>query len=128
MHQGDIADEIFKIWDRKLRRHIKLADFSKNLISLGLAPNQNTVQKILIALKGDDSNFPDQINLKEFRQIFENSRFGTKATEKIELEFKEANADFAHKQFVRIIGSELLASLETSSPKKSKKVQDDDSE
>ena len=51
MHESDIADEIFKIWDKKLRRYITFADFSKNLIALGLAPDQNVVKKIMIALK-----------------------------------------------------------------------------
>ena len=39
MHESDMADEIFKIWDKKLRRYITFAEFSKNLIALGLAPD-----------------------------------------------------------------------------------------
>ena len=36
--------------------------------------------------------------------MFELSRFGNKVVEKIQNEFKQTNADFAYKQFVRIIG------------------------
>jgi len=116
MHESDIADEIFKIWDKKLRRYITFADFSKNLIALGLAPDQNVVKKIMIALKGENSSFPDQLNIKEFRHLFDLSRFGTKANEKITQEFKVATAEFAHKQFVRIIGSQMMAELDSNSP------------
>ena len=59
MHESDIADEIFKIWDKKLRRYITFAEFSKHLIALGLAPDQNIVRKIMVALKGENPNFPD---------------------------------------------------------------------
>ena len=84
MHEADIADEIFKVWDKKLLRYIPFDDFAKNLISLGLAPDQLIVRKIMIALKGENSNFPDQVYLKEFRRIFEMNRFGHKANEIIE--------------------------------------------
>ena len=116
-----MADEIFKIWDKKLRRYITFAEFSKNLIALGLAPDQNIVRKIMIALKGENSNFPDQLNAKEFRHLFETSRFGNKASEKIAKEFKDATSEFAHQQFVRIIGSQLMADLEDSPKNKKQK-------
>ena len=83
MHESDIANEIFKIWDRKLRRYITFPEFSKHLIALGLAPDSNVVRKIMIALKGENANFPDQISLKEFRHLFDLSRFGNKASEKL---------------------------------------------
>ena len=35
---------------------------------------------MMIALKGQNANFPDQVNLKEFRRIFEVTRFGQKAS------------------------------------------------
>ena len=70
----------------------------------------------MLALKGEDSNFPDQVNLKDFRRLFDLSRFGNKANKKIGEEFKVNNADFANKQFVRIIGNQLNA--EMSSPTK----------
>ena len=90
MHESEVADEIFKIWDKKLRRYIKFDDFSKHLIALGLAPDQSVVRKIMIALKGENASFPDQLNAKEFRHLFEMSRFGNKASEKIAQEFKDA--------------------------------------
>ena len=53
------------------------------MIALGLAPDVTVVRKIMVALKGENANFPDQLNAKEFRHLFENSRFGNKASEKI---------------------------------------------
>lgn len=50
---------------------------------MGLAPNQTVVRKIMLALKGEGSSFPDQVNLKDFRRLFDLSRFGNKANEKI---------------------------------------------
>lgn len=103
MKEWEIADELFKIWDKKLRRYIMFEEFANNLISLGLAPDQTVVRKIMIALKGAHANFPDQINLKEFRRLFELNRFGSKAIEKINKEFCDANENFAMKQFFNII-------------------------
>lgn len=122
MHESDLADEIFKIWDRKLRRYIKFEEFARHLIALGLAPDQNVVKKIMVALKGEHASFPDQLNIKEFRHLFDMSRFGTKANEKIVQEFKEATAEFAHKQFVKIIGSQVMADLDKKQPKNKKKL------
>ena len=39
MHETEVADEIFKVWDKKLRRYITYAEFAENLIALGLAPD-----------------------------------------------------------------------------------------
>ena len=96
LHESDMANEIFKIWDKKMRRHITFEEFSKHLIALGLAPDHHVVRKIMIALKGENSNFPDQINLKEFRHLFDLSRFGNKANEIIAKEFKDATVEFTH--------------------------------
>ena len=62
MREFEIAEEIFKVWDKKLRRYITFEEFAENLISLGIAPNQSTVKKIMVALKGENSNFPNQIS------------------------------------------------------------------
>ena len=51
----------------------------------------------MLVLKGDKPNFPDQLNLKEFRSLFEMSRFGTIANEKIEAEFRAHIKEFSHK-------------------------------
>ena len=59
MKEEDIAAEIFTVWDTKFRRFLMFDDFAYNLISLGLAPDRNSVRKIMIALKGDNPNFPD---------------------------------------------------------------------
>ena len=79
----------------------------------------------MVALKGEHPSFPDQLNAKEFRNLFEDSRFGHKATEKIAQEFKDATSEFAHNQYVSIIGSQLMADLESptkiKSPSKLKK-------
>lgn len=64
----------------------------------------------MLVLKGDKPNFPDQLNLKEFRSLFEMSRFGTVANEKIEEEFRTHIKEFSHKQFVQIIGHQLKQS------------------
>ena len=56
---SDLAEEIFKVWDKRLVRYIKFEDFAENMISLGLAPDSNTVRKIMVALKGLNANFPD---------------------------------------------------------------------
>ena len=87
MRESDIAEEIFKVWDKKLCRYIMFEEFADHMISLGLAPDSNSVRKIMIALKGEHANFPDQINLKEFTRLFELSRFGNKACEKINQQF-----------------------------------------
>lgn len=103
MKEWEIADELFKIWDKKLRRYIMFEEFANNLINLGLAPDQTVVRKIMLALKGARANFPDQINLKEFRRLFELNRFGNKAVERINKEFCDSNKNFAMKQFFNII-------------------------
>ena len=95
MREADIAQEIFRVWDKKLRRYIFFEEFSEHLISLGLAPDSNTVRKIMIALKGENASFTDQITLKEFSRLFELSRFGNKACEKLTEEFCEENIQFA---------------------------------
>jgi len=59
MNKAEIAEEIFKVWDRKLRRYIIFEDLAEHLITLGVAPDQHTVRKIMLALKGEDANFPD---------------------------------------------------------------------
>lgn len=51
----------------------------------------------MVVLKGENPNFPDQLNLKEFRSLFEMSRFGTIANEKIEAEFRAHIKEFSHK-------------------------------
>ena len=66
MNKATIAEEIFKVWDKKLRRYIIFEDFAEHLISLGVAPDQHTVRKIMLALKGEDANFPNQLSLKDF--------------------------------------------------------------
>lgn len=38
----------------------------------------------MLALKGEDANFPDQLNLKEFQRLFELNRFGNAACDKID--------------------------------------------
>jgi len=111
MQDEDMAEEIFSVWDTNMRRYLMFDDFADNMIGLGLAPDANSVRKIMIALKGVNSNFPDQIDLKEFRRIFEPSRLGKSANQKICEEFKAVNADFAHQQFIRIIGSQAKADL-----------------
>ncbi len=91
MRETDIAAEIFRVWDKKLRRYIFVEEFAEHLISLGLAPDDNSVRKIMIALKGEKANFPNQLSLKEFSRLFELSRFGNKACEKLTEEFNEEN-------------------------------------
>ena len=91
MQKAEIAEEIFKVWDRKLRRYLLFEEFADHLISLGVVPDQHTVRKIMLALKGEDANFPDQLNLKEFQRLFELSRFGNAACEKVDQEFKASN-------------------------------------
>ena len=39
MHETEVADEIFKVWDKQLRRYVTYAEFAENLIALGLAPD-----------------------------------------------------------------------------------------
>ena len=39
MHAQEMAKEIFKAWDVKLRRYILFDDFAENVIGLGLAPD-----------------------------------------------------------------------------------------
>lgn len=62
MKEIQIAEQIFKVWDKKLLRYIMMEDFAANMISLGLAPDTNVVRKIMICLKGADANFPDQLS------------------------------------------------------------------
>ena len=59
MQKAEIAEEIFKVWDKRLLRYLLFGDFANYLITLGVAPDQETVRKIMIALKGEDANFPD---------------------------------------------------------------------
>ena len=66
MHKGEIAEEIFKVWDRKLRRYLLFEEFADYLITLGVVPDSHTVRKIMLALKGEDANFPNQLTSKEF--------------------------------------------------------------
>lgn len=107
-----IAEQIFKVWDKKLLRYIMQEDFAENMIALGLAPDSNAVRKIMICLKGVDANFPDQLSEKEFCRLFEHNRFGTRANAKICEEYKETYAEFTHQQFIRIIGSVVKAEQE----------------
>ena len=71
-------------------------EFSYNLISLGLAPDQHTVRKIMLAVKGEGAIFPEQLSLREFSRLFDINRFGNAASELINNEFKAENEDFAH--------------------------------
>lgn len=107
MRSAEIAEEIFKVWDRKLRRYLLFEEFADHLIVLGVVPDQHTVRKIMLALKGEDANFPNQLALKEFQRLFELNRFGNAACEKIDTEFKAANHNFVHQQYVRIICATL---------------------
>jgi hypothetical protein len=50
----------------------------------------------MVALKGANANFPEELSLKDFRRLFEVSRFGNCANQKICEEFKTTNAKFAH--------------------------------
>lgn len=87
MHKEEIAEEIFKVWDRKIRRYLLFEDFADHLINLGVVPNHHTVKKIMLALKGEHASFPDQLSLKEFQRVFAMSRFGNAACELIDKEF-----------------------------------------
>eukprot|EP00354_Favella_ehrenbergii_P010717 CAMPEP_0170465076 /NCGR_PEP_ID=MMETSP0123-20130129/9559_1 /TAXON_ID=182087 /ORGANISM="Favella ehrenbergii, Strain Fehren 1" /LENGTH=192 /DNA_ID=CAMNT_0010730889 /DNA_START=436 /DNA_END=1014 /DNA_ORIENTATION=- len=122
MNKAEIAEEIFKVWDRKLRRYIIFEDLAEHLITLGVAPDQHTVRKIMLALKGEDANFPDYSRSKSSSDSSELSRFGSAACEKIDQEFREENEEFVHQQYVRIIGASLQENeqLMGQSPKKDK--------
>lgn len=85
--ESDIASEIFTLWDVHFRHYLKFDQFSGNLINLGLIPDVDTAKKILIALKGEHNALPDQINFKEFKRIFDLSRFGNKVCEKLSEDF-----------------------------------------
>ena len=124
---NELAEEIFKVWDKRLLRYIMFEDFAENMIALGLAPDSNTVRKMMVALKGENANFPDQLTVKEFKRLFDLNRFASKAGQKICEEFKEEKANFAHQQFVKIIGGQVQAGLKkasnatSKSPSKNKK-------
>lgn len=79
---------------------------------------------MMLALKGQYANFPDQVNLKEFRRIFEVTRFGQKASKLVQNEFKQMNKEFAHKQYVQIIGGQIKAELASPSKSPSKNITD----
>ena len=96
MHKTEIAEEIFKVWDKRLLRYILFGDFANHLITLGVAPDQATVRKIMLAVKGPDASFPDQLNFKEFSRLFSLSRFEAATCEAIEAEFKAENRAFVH--------------------------------
>ena len=59
MHAQDMAKEIFKAWDIKLRRYILFEDFAENVIGLGLASDTKFVRKIFKVIKGDATHNAD---------------------------------------------------------------------
>ena len=59
IEEEDLAEEVFKVWDKNQRRYITVDNFADSLIALGLAPNVNSVRKIMVALKGANANFSD---------------------------------------------------------------------
>ena len=93
LQNQEFARQIFKAWDAQDKGYLTAQEFTEQLVGLGLASDSQFIQRLLLQLTGrpyDERKFEsvDLITLKDFLNVFDYDKFGSKACEVIKKEFK----------------------------------------
>jgi hypothetical protein len=74
MKDLELAKELFKAWDTKLKRHLSFDDITSHLVALGLLVDYRFTETLL-----KKRTVQVTVTMKEFLAVFEHSRFSQKA-------------------------------------------------